>query len=38
MGIGLCAALNILRANHTGLDVRSEEGVGTCFKLSFDRR
>lgn len=38
MGVGLCATLDILRANHTGLDVRSEEGIGTCFILSFDRR
>jgi len=38
MGIGLSATLDILRANHTGVDVRSEEGVGTCFILSFDRR
>jgi signal transduction histidine kinase len=37
MGIGLAATLDILRANHTRVDVRSEEGVGTCFVLSFDR-
>ena len=37
MGIGLAATLDILRANHTQVDVRSEEGVGTCFVLSFDR-
>jgi signal transduction histidine kinase len=38
MGIGLSATSDILRANHTGVDVSSEEGVGTCFILSFDRR
>jgi signal transduction histidine kinase len=38
MGVGLCATLDILRANHTGLDIQSEEGSGTCFTLSFDRR
>jgi signal transduction histidine kinase len=38
MGIGLSTTMDILRANHTGVDVRSEEGVGTCFILSFDRR
>jgi signal transduction histidine kinase len=38
MGVGLSATLDILRANHTGVDVRSAPGVGTCFVLSFDRR
>jgi len=38
MGIGLSAALDILRANHTRVNVRSEKGVGTCFVLSFDRK
>jgi signal transduction histidine kinase len=38
MGIGLSTTMDILRANHTGVEVRSEEGVGTCFILSFDRR
>jgi signal transduction histidine kinase len=38
LGIGLSATMDILRVNHTGLDVRSEEGVGTSFILSFDRR
>jgi two-component system, sporulation sensor kinase E len=37
MGIGLSATLEILRANNTRVNVRSEEGVGTCFILSFDR-
>jgi signal transduction histidine kinase len=37
MGIGLSATRDIFRANHTRMDVSSEEGVGTCFTLSFDR-
>jgi signal transduction histidine kinase len=35
MGLGLSATLDILRANHASVDVRSEEGRGTCFMLSF---
>lgn len=35
MGLGLYATLNILRANHARVEVRSEEGVGTCFIVSF---
>jgi signal transduction histidine kinase len=38
MGLGLTATLDILRANRASVDVRAEEGVGTCFTLSFDRR
>jgi signal transduction histidine kinase len=38
MGLGLSATLDILRADHTGVDVSSEPGVGTCFTLSFDKR
>jgi len=38
MGLGLTATLDILKENHARVDVRSEEGVGTCFMLSFDRR
>jgi signal transduction histidine kinase len=38
MGIGLSAALDILRANHTRVDVSSEVGRGTCFVLLFDRK
>lgn len=38
LGIGLSATMDILRVNHTRLDVRSEKGVGTCFILTFDRR
>ena len=37
MGIGLAATRDILRANHTRMDVSSEEGIGTCFILSFDK-
>jgi signal transduction histidine kinase len=37
MGLGLSATLDILKANHTRVDVRSEEGVGTSFILSFGR-
>jgi len=37
IGVGLPATLNILRANHARVEVRSEEGVGTCFILSFGR-
>ena len=37
MGVGLSATLNILRANHAGIEVRSEEGIGTCFIISFVR-
>ncbi len=38
MGIGLSATLDILRANDTRVNVRSEENIGTCFILSFDRK
>jgi signal transduction histidine kinase len=38
LGIGLSSALDIFRANHTRVNVSSEEGVGTCFVLSFDRK
>jgi signal transduction histidine kinase len=36
MGLGLSITLDILRANHATLDVRSREGAGTCFMLSFE--
>lgn len=36
LGLGLSATLNILKANHTGVNVQSEEGRGTNFILSFD--
>ncbi|MDR3713484.1 MAG: ATP-binding protein [Puia sp.] len=36
MGLGLSATISILRANHTRVDVQSEQGIGTCFVLSFD--
>lgn len=35
MGLGLSTTLNTLRANHASVDVRSEEGLGTSFILSF---
>ena len=35
MGLGLSAALGILRANHVVVHVQSKEGVGTSFVLSF---
>ncbi len=38
IGLGLSTTLDILRANHARVDVRSEEGSGTCFTLSFCRR
>lgn len=36
MGLGLATTLDILRANHAGIAVRSEEGSGTCFMISID--
>jgi signal transduction histidine kinase len=36
LGLGLSVTLDILRANNASVDVRSEEGAGTCFILSFD--
>jgi signal transduction histidine kinase len=37
LGLGLSTTLDILKANHTGVNVQSEEGRGTNFILSFDR-
>jgi signal transduction histidine kinase len=37
MGLGLSATLDILNANHIAVDVRSEQGRGTTFILSFVR-
>jgi signal transduction histidine kinase len=34
LGLGLSVTLDILRANNISVDVRSEEGIGTCFILS----
>jgi signal transduction histidine kinase len=34
LGLGLSVTLDILRANNASVDVRSEEGTGTCFILS----
>jgi len=36
LGLGLALTLDILRSNHATVEVRSEEGEGTCFILSFD--
>ncbi len=36
MGLGLSTTFNILISNHAGIAVRSNEGKGTCFILSFD--
>jgi len=38
MGLGLSTTLEILRANHARVDVRSVQGSGTCFILSFYQR
>jgi len=35
LGIGLASTFRILKLNHVGIDIESEEGVGTCFILSF---
>jgi signal transduction histidine kinase len=37
MGLGLSTTLDILVSNHAGIDIQSQEGVGTCFILSFNR-
>jgi len=36
MGLGLSTTQDILLSSHAQIDVRSEEGKGTCFILSFD--
>lgn len=36
MGLGLSTTLDILQLNHARVDVRSEEGKGTRFILTFD--
>lgn len=36
MGLGLSATIDILNANHGTVDVRSKEGKGTSFILSFE--
>jgi signal transduction histidine kinase len=36
MGLGLSTTLDILVSNHAGIDIQSQEGVGTCFILSFN--
>lgn len=35
LGIGLASTFRILKLNHVGIHVESEEGAGTCFILSF---
>jgi signal transduction histidine kinase len=37
MGLGLSATWEIIRENHATVDVQSQEGVGTCFTLSFNK-
>jgi signal transduction histidine kinase len=37
MGLGLSATMDILLANHVTTEVRSVEGNGTCFYLSFQK-
>ncbi len=37
MGLGLSTTMDILLANHVTTDVRSEEGIGTRFILSFEK-
>ncbi len=37
MGLGLSTTLEILQHNQVGVDVRSEEGQGTCFILFFEQ-
>ena len=36
MGLGLSTTLHSLKADHATIDVRSIEGMGTCFTLCFD--
>ena len=38
LGLGLTTTLDILRSNHVGLNVKSEEGKGTRFILLFDKK
>jgi signal transduction histidine kinase len=37
MGLGLSSTLDILMSNHVGIDIHSQEGVGTSFILAFNR-
>jgi signal transduction histidine kinase len=37
LGLGLATTYHILKSNHVGIDVESEEGKGTLFILSFDK-
>ncbi len=38
MGLGLSGSLSILKANHIGINVRSEVGKGTRFILSYKKK
>ena len=38
MGIGLASTYRILQLNHVAIDVKSEEGSGTCFILTFSKK
>lgn len=37
LGIGLASTCNILRSHNVGVNVKSQEGKGTCFKLVFNK-
>jgi signal transduction histidine kinase len=37
MGLGLSTTLDILQSNHIGINVESQEGLGTSFILSFNK-
>jgi signal transduction histidine kinase len=37
LGLGLATTYDILRSNHVGVNIESEEGHGTCFILMFDK-
>ena len=37
MGLGLSTSLDILLSNHANIEVRSEEGKGACFIVTFDK-
>ena len=37
LGVGLASTSDILQSNHIAVDVKSEEGRGTCFSLLLDK-
>jgi len=37
LGLGLATTYHILKSNHVGIDVESQEGKGTLFILTFDK-